>query len=365
MLQPVSYDRTKTNADRYQHSDYFGEMGFNPFSDNEERYGNRQTNWNKLGNAFGGSWQLIKNQFVEQLSSWGDTFSFFGDKKAAFEQADFDEINKQQKDLFNNHPIYETAEQRDGIWNFNTIANTIQQSGYAVGAVAEIAAEEVVLSLLTAATFGGTSEIQAARSLKLASSIGRVLRKTERLGESLNTANKFRKMYEGFKTINPVGNTVEYLASLKAIRRANEIGYGASKLGTLRTISKGVGALYRDVRVFNAAISEAKAEAAFTYQNLKDTLTERYKNEHGGNEPSGQDVQDIHDAAMGAAQTNGVANTYLIMFSNQLFEGNVMKGFSGLSRMEESASRGILRLGDKTAEKMGIKFVNAAENKWL
>ncbi|HEY4062323.1 MAG TPA: hypothetical protein VGM30_10505 [Puia sp.] len=366
ILQPVGYDADALNADRYRKSDYFGQLGFNPFSNNEERYGDRQSNFNKLGSAFGGAWQLIKNQFVEQAGSWGDTLNFFKDNKSAFEESDFDEINKHQRELFTDHAIFETAAQRDSIWNFNTIANTIQQSGYAVGAISEIAAEELALSLLTAATFGGTSELQVARSAKLAASVGGVLRKTEQLGEALNTASRLRKVFETVNKVNPLlDNTLEFAANLKNISRAENIAAGGSKLGNLRTAARGFGAFYRDVREFNAAVAEAKSEAASSYQDLKSVLTTQYKKDHDGNDPVGTDAQKIQDTAMGAAQTNGVSNTYLIMLSNKIGMGNIMGGFKGLKDLEESAESGILRFSEKQAAKTGVKLADAASNKWL
>lgn len=366
LLQPVGYDRDATNEDRYRNSSYYGELGFNPMSNNEERYGLRQTNWNKLGNAFGGMWQLVKNQFVEQTGSWGDTLNFFKDQRGAFEQADFDEINKQQKDLLNNNPIFETAAQRDSLWNFNTIANTIQQSGYAVGAISEIAAEELAMSLLTTATFGATSELQAARTARLAASIGSVMRRTEQMSEGMNTVSRLRKVLETINKVNPLlDNSLAFASNLKSIARIDRIAFGGSKLATARTVARGFGSLYRDVREFNAAIAEAKAEAAGSYQDLKTVLTDEYRKGHNGQDPKGPDAQKIEDTAMGAAQTNGVANTWLILLSNKIGMGNIMRGFKGLRAIEESAENGILKLGIRGAEKTGVRLADAASNKWL
>src|SRR5574343_581940 len=365
MLQPIAYDPVATNADRYRNSDYFAELGFNPFSNNEERCGLRQTNWNKLGNAFGGMWGLMKNQFVEQATSWGDTFSFFKNNSSAFEQADMEEISRHQRELMNNNPIFETQAQRDGIWNFNTIANTIQQSGYAVGAIAEIAAEELALSALTAATFGAAGELQAARSLQLAAKLGNVLRKTQKLEETVNSANKLRKVFQGINRVNPFGdNSLMFLANLKNISRADQIAYGGSKLATARTAARGFGSFYRDVREFNAAIAEGKAEAAGSYQDLKATLTADYFT-RTGKAPEGAEAERIEKLALEAAQTNGVANTYLIMLSNKIGLNNVMSGFKPLRQLSTSIGNGILDVGEKSAAKTGVRFVNAADNKWL
>lgn len=370
MLQPVAYDYDVTNPERYQKDKHFAELGFNPFADNEERYGLRQTNWDKTKNAFGGSWSLIKNQFMEQATSWGDTFSFFGDNKSAFQQNDFEEINRQQKEMSINNPIFETEAERNGIWNFNTIANTIQQSGYAVGAIAEIAAEEAALSALTAVTFGSAGELQAARTAQLASKLGNVLRKTQKLEESINGASKLRKVFssigEGINKVNPIGdNTLSFLANMKNINRVDQIAQGGRAAGNLRTAARGFGSFYRDVREFNAAIAEAKAEAAGSYQDMKQLLTDQYKSNNNGKAPSAETAKEIEEYAMKAAQTNGVANTYLIMLSNKIGMGNVMSGFKPLRDITESVGNGILKTTMKVEGKVIPRLVDAADNKWL
>lgn len=364
-LNPLPYDAQATNAERYQKSDYFGQLGFNPFRDNEENYGLRQTLGNKLKNAFSGAWDLIKNQFVEQATSWGDTLDFFKNNKSAFEQSDFDEINKQQQDLYNRNPIFETQAQKDGVWNWNTLASTIQQSGYALGAIAEITAEELAMSALTALTFGATGEAQVARTAQLATKMGNVLRKTEQLGETLNSTSRLRKVFEGFQKVNPfIDNTLEFATNFKNISRMDKIAYDGSKLANLRTAARGFGAVYRDAREFNVAIAEAKAEAASSYKDMKDLLTQQYQNTYH-KDPIGDDANRIENAATQASQTNGVANTYLIMLSNKIGMGNVMGGFKPLRALEQSAERGIIEVGEKTALKTGAKFLDASSNKWM
>jgi len=310
MLRPIGYDPIATNKDRYTNSEYFGQLGFNPFSNNEEIYGNAQGNLNKLKNAFVGMGQLAWDQAVDQFKSWGDTFDVLGsqDISEAFKQAEMEEISRRQNAMFNANPIFETQADRESVFNFNTIATTLQQSGYAVGAMAEIAAEEVALSYLTAATFGGAAELQAARSMKLASNIAKAARRTTELAESIHTTSNMRKVFNAVnkvtKLVNPVDNVMDFASSFKALSRADELAQGVGTAARLRTAARGFGALYRDVREFNLAVSEAKAEAAGTYSELSQSMSDNFETNYG-RKPTDLELKDINEQALKGAQANG------------------------------------------------------------
>lgn len=379
MLQPIAYDPVETSRDRYVNSDYFAELGFDPFRNNEELYGQRQTRMNKLANAFSGMGSLAYDQFVEQASSWADTFNVMGDMtdgdfsmRAAFQQAEMEEISKRQTALFNANPIFETQADREGIWNFNTIANTIQQSGYAVGAIAEIAAEEAALSGLTALTFGGTAELQAARTAKLAMNIGKAARRTEELVNATQKASALRGIWNGVlrtgefvgKNLMPLGNTIDFAQDFNRLRRVDDIAMGGAK-AMLRTTARGFGAFYRDVRELNMAISEAKAEAAGTFTEMQGRLEDRFTTENG-REPNDVERESIRSEALRAAQANGAINSYLIMLTNKVAFGNILKGFGSVRYMlDDDFAKGLVMLGEKDAAKIGKKFIEAADNRWL
>ena len=371
MLRPIGYDPIATNRDRYVKSDYFGELGFNPFSNNEEIYGNAQSNFNKLKNAFTGMGALAWHQAVDQFKSWGDTFDVLGsqDISEAFKQTELEELSRKQNEMMNANAIFETQSDRDSIFNFNTIANTVQQSGFAVGAVAEIAAEEAALTYLTAVTFGGSSEIQAARTLKLASNIGKAAKRTAELSESINSASKMRKAFNAVQKatnlVNPLDNVMDFASSFKAVRRADELAFGATGLSKARTAARGFGALYRDVREFNLAVSEAKAEAAGTYTELSDQMSANFEQTYG-RKPTDIELKDIQDEALRGAQANGAANTALILMSNKIAFGNILKGFKPLRyMMDEDIMKGLAVVGDKDALKIGKKVIEASDNRWL
>lgn len=113
----------------------------------------------------------------------------------------------------------------------SNFATSIQQSGYAIGAFLEIAAEEFALSTLTTATFGGASEIQALRTLQLSSKIGKVINRTRELEKSLQGVSTVRKIFNSSvgRLINPLRETTNFALDFNKFRRVDELAFGAAK----------------------------------------------------------------------------------------------------------------------------------------
>jgi hypothetical protein len=276
----------------------FQNIGVFPGIDVEETYGTAQTNWNKLSNAVFGAGSLAVNQAVDQLTSWTDTLDMFKDQsfEAPFKQAELEAINQWQNDFTNKYHIFQTQEDRNTFFNMSNFANTIQQSGYAIGAFLEIAAEEFALSALTAATFGGASEIQAIRTLKLSANIGKVINRTRELEKSLQGVSTVRKIFNSSvgRLINPLRDTTEFALNFNKLRRVDELAFGASK-GIERTAARGFGAFYRDLRMYNAGITEAKATVAPEMTEMYDSAIEDYKKNNNGQEPSDEKKKEFKD----------------------------------------------------------------------
>lgn len=365
---PTFFDYKETGAAMYKGANQFQQYGLQFDGSNEETYGKLQTGWDRTTRALGGAWALTKNQFTEQLSSWGDTFNFLKDNKSAFEKSDMDEINQQQSDLQDKYRIFHTAKDDSTIFNWANLADTVQQSGYALGAMTEVLAEEAALSALTAITLGGASVLEAARSAGNAVTLGRMFKKVAEFGQVTNEVGRARKIFNSINEVNPFfDNSLHFMLDAKNLHRTSEVAGESAPL--LRTIGKGFGAFYRDMREVNAAVAEAKAEAAGTNQDITKQLTNQYRKDNG-KDPLGDALAQINETAMKAAQTDGIWNTYLIMTTNKIGMGNIMSGIKPLRALEEITADKILTLSDKAALKAGggttmSKIVDATENKWL
>ena len=365
---PVKFSAEDTGLDMYKGAEQFKAIGINLDGNNEENYGQLQTGWDRTKRALGGIWALTKNQFVDQATSWGDSFSFLKDNKSAFEKSDMEEINKKQKELQDQYHIFHTAKDDATLFNWANLAETIQQSGYALGAMAEVTAEEFAMSALTAVTFGAAAPLEVVRTAANATSIAKMLKRVTELGNVTNDIGRARKVFNTINAVNPfLDNSLRFALDYKSIRTASEVA-GESMAG-LRTLGKGFGAFYRDVREVNAALSEAKSEAAGTHQQLTKQLTDKFQKENGV-PPTGQDLEQINTLAMKAAQTDGIWNTYLIMTTNKIGMKNIMEGFKPLRDLGEVAVKDIIELSDKAALRKGKglvmeKLVDATSNKWM
>lgn len=337
-------------------SDYFQDIGVFPGIDVEETYGTAQTNWNKISNAIVGAGSLAANQIKDQFLSWGDTIDMFkGD--SPFKQSELEAINDWQNDFNNKYHIFQTQEDRNTFWNVSNFSNMIQQSGYAIGAVLEIAAEEFALSALTAATFGGASEIQAARSMQLAGRIGKVIGKTRQLESTLQNPNALRKIFNNSvaKFVN-LTDTGTFLTSLGRTAAIDQRAFGAAT-GALRTTARGFGAFYRDMRMINAGITEAKATVAPVMAEAYEMAVEEYKKVNGF-EPSEELKQKLKQKAFETVQTEGAVQAAWIALTDKVAFDGILRSFKATRFLDDDlVAKGIFTNTKKAIKEGGDLFV--------
>lgn len=339
-------------------SKYFEQYGVVPGMDVEEFYGSVQTNWDKLTNAFVGGGVLAANQFKEQLLSWGDTISIFGGN-SPFKQEELEEINKWQNNFTNKYHIFQTQEDRNTFFNMSNFSNMIQQSGYAVGAVLEMAAEEIALSALTAVTFGGASEIQAARTLQLASKLGKTVEKTRQLEKTLQGVSTIRKLYNSSlgKIVNvPLGNIASFGSNFNKLRRVDQMTNASTALA--RTASRGFGAFYRDLRMANAGITEAKATVAPVMEDTYQALVDDYRTAYGV-EPDNAKKEELKKIAFNAAESEGATQAVWIALTDKIAFDGILKSFRGSKYLDDGlAAQGIFKNTKSAIAKGEDQFVS-------
>jgi hypothetical protein len=331
-------------------SENFDTIGVFPGLDVEETYGTAETNWEKISKGVVGAGILATHQFADQLLSWGDTAGMFAGN-TPFKEAEFDAINQWQNDFDNKYHIFQTQEDRNTFFNMSNFASTLQTSGYGIGAILEIAAEEIALSALTAATFGATSEIQAARTIQLGFKLGKVIKNTRNLEKSLQGTNTLRKIFNSSfaKFINPLDNITDFATTASVAARADRRVYGATT-GALRTTARGFGAFYRDLRMLNAGITEAKATVAPTMNQAYEMAVEEYKKINNA-EPSEDIKKNLKQKALEAVQIEGAVQAAWIALSDKVSFGGVLNKFKGLRFLDD----GLVAKGIFTNTKSAIK----------
>ena len=334
----------------------FEKIGIFPGLNVEETYGNAETNWDKLvtKGLVGGSVLAVK-QFTDQLTSWKDTIGMFsGDNP--FKQSELEAINQWQNTYENKYHIFQTQEDRNTFFNISNLANTVQQSGYAIGAILEMAAEEYALSALTAATFGGTSEIQAARTLQLASRIGKVATRTREVEKTLQNTNVLRKIFNSGagRFINPLAGTTEFITGFNKFKRADELAFGSNAV--YRTTARGFGAFYGDLRMINAGITEAKSTVAPTMVSMYDAAIEDYKSQNNGAEPSEGQKEKLKKEAFKSVQVEGAVQAVFIALTDRVAFDGVLKNFKSTRFLDDGlAAKGIFK-NTESAIKAGEEY---------
>lgn len=322
---PNSFDPDREGLTRFQSSDYFGDLGFVAGQNNEELYGQVQTTGDIMSNAFAQMWGLTKYQFKDQLLGWGRLFDFnpVGE--------DMEEVNQGLDDIMNKNPIFMTEQSKNSTFNWAKFGNIVGQSGFTLGAVGEILFEELILTAGTTLTGGALAPLQAARTAQLTGKLAAVFSK--RAGQALLEANRvsdavldvdkarniFKRMTAKAADYTPFTNTLQF--GSKGLR-AGETGLAAT--------ARGFGAFYRDLREANAAFTEARAESAGTYVEMKEQLFDQYA-EKNGRQATGE-VENIDRIAKEAAHANFLSNAIIIGASNKIQFDNLFKGFKGATK---------------------------------
>ena len=175
---PVFFDWDRSQADRYVNSRHYKSLGFNPNlgEENEYRYGRAQTWGDVWSNGLTGMVKLAGNTFIEGWKGWGymadaigsaDMSKLYGSPEHLLEQ------DKETKDIMNKYAIFETPESKEGIFNKSMFGTMLQQSGFAVGTIAQFLSEELL-------TMGLSTQFSLAKlGIKEAAWMGKIVKVEE------------------------------------------------------------------------------------------------------------------------------------------------------------------------------------------
>jgi hypothetical protein len=319
-IAPIRFDWDKSNADRYVQSNYYKELGFDPFSaDNEEKYASRQTMGDIMGNAFAGSWKLGSQTFVDGWKGWGRAFDalFSWDASKLMGSAEsLAELHKEQEAIMNKYAIFMSKEAEESIFSRQFFGNMIQQGGFMMGAMAQFLSEEMLT--LGAAKFlkpivGGAS---MARTMKKMYDVAENTKDLKRIGDTWTQSAFINSAYKAMKSAIPMANTASKM------KGAYNAGAGVKQLAYI-----GVGGLKRAFSEANLAMTEARMEAAGTYGDLKERMMDQYESRHGY-KPTGAELDKIEGLAQSAAWTNFKVNSAVLGVMNRIQFDNVFSKFN-------------------------------------
>tara|TARA_R110000868_G_scaffold22088_8_gene90902 strand:+ start:2040 stop:8885 length:6846 start_codon:yes stop_codon:yes gene_type:complete len=376
-IKPYTYNAGKDSHAFYDRYHAFGqktfdEIGFSPFKNNDAAF-NAQTSWldRTQRSVVHGFAPLFATGFVSGPKSLGRML-----------QGDFSDDPEDAAKYARAAAIAQDTSGGFGAF-FN---NTLMNFGYSAGIMSEAIVEELAISAATggiggALNFGrfASKMARGARGIKGFNTIVDAASGINKSLKSLTNINKAREFFNAAKIgaaletrvgkaatsiakfANPAENLVE--TGFDIAKNAKQLqGWNKFQNATFKT----AGALYRDVRNINMALSEARLEGGFQRNDLYTQLRNDYKSKHNGAEPSEAMDEAFKREAGEASKDSMLANTLLIFASNKVTFGNIMNPKTGLARMmakkvtdvkKMAAGRTIREFTEKTLKTTGKKLL--------
>jgi hypothetical protein len=346
-----------SDFERYEQSDDFQTFGYVPSlgSEQEYRYGRAMTWGDTVGKALAGGGALALDTFVEGWKGWGrmaealftwDASKLYGSEEERYQ------IAKEQEAIFNKYAIYNTSESEDSLLNRQFFGNMLQQTGFTVGALGQMALETYLTGGFAKAISAAVGGIGKARTLKTAVNVAELVNDARKVQKIISNTQRVQTALKNIpRTIVPLYGTVDDMV------RAGKAGAGAVQLGMLLG-----GGIKRELSIFNMARSEAIFEAASTYKEMEDKLTREFV-ERNGREPNPTELEAIRKSADDASSDNFYTNTGILTVMNRIQFGNMFKSFSGTRKL---FSEGLTPFADdvfKVSGKVGGKTLTKVYEK--
>ena len=312
--------------DRYAaHSD-FKKLGFSPFRDNESLYNANSSWWNEMGRAHGEFATLVGLGFKDAFG-FGDLTDM--ETAAKFEKA-----------------MAIGTSTKGGIGGFTT--NLFLNSGYTVGIMAELAAEEIAmaaaefgLGVATGASLGTASPLtlpamgvigarMGTKAVSAFNKIGKAWGAAKNIGKALDNLkdiNKARGFFykAGAKTLdvlNPLENTVDFFKNMDNMGDISKV---------MKT-AKGFGEFYKDIRNVRLAYGEGALEGGMVRNQITRDLISEFEATHD-RPMTDAEAAKIHMAAKVAGTNTALVNMPLILLSNKMtFDGLVRGKFKNMGQ---------------------------------
>jgi len=376
-ITPYTYNAGKNSHAFFKRYAAFGqetfdEIGFSPFKDNDAAF-NAQTSWldRTERSVVHGFAPLFATGFVSGPKSLGRMLKgdFNDDPEDAAKYAEAAAI---------------AQDTSGGFGAF--VNNSLMNFGYSAGIMVEAIAEELALSAATGGVGGalnlGRFASQLGRGARGIKGLNTVIDTTSSLGKSIKSLTNINKAREFFnaakigaaldtrvgkaatsiaKFANPAENLLE--TGFDIAKNAKQLqGWNRFQNATFKT----AGALYRDVRNINMALSEARLEGGFQRNEVYTQLRNDYKAKHNGAEPPESVDNAMKQEAALASKDSMLANTLLIFASNKVTFGNIMNPKTGLARMmakkvadvkKMAAGRTIREFTESTLKSTGKKLL--------
>ncbi len=319
------------NADKFltYNSKTYGKLGFDPFKDNDKLYNNK-THWSEdVERAWHGMAKLAGVGFQ-------DTFGF-GLMAGKDNWKNFEEV------------MQNYSSTRGGYTQF--WSNTMLSSGYTMGIIGAIAAEELALAVTTAGLgnvgSSGLLATQLGKAFNKLESVGSSSRLLERVSElgHIDDAAKWYSLKSLGKTaikgLNPVGESMDFLSNLNKM----------DNLNSWQKLATGAGAVARDARKMYMTHSESNLEAEMARNEFVDKKIEEAYKANGGQALSDFDVARIQKDGDNVFKSTYNGNLGLIYATNAVTFDNMFKSMRFNAKMFD-LPKNVFKIGLSDAGKV-------------
>jgi len=166
------------------------------------------------------------------------------------------------------------------------------------------------------------------------------------VGVQLGKASLYlNKLFAGTNKVDRV------LDLARAAGKSEKTLLNIQRLGELAAATKLNNGFRYGMSIYGSARTEAAIEARESYRTIKEHLTEQYKLDNYGEEPTPEAIQQIEEYATDAMNTRFGINMALLTVSNAVQFGNLFKSFTGAQKGVTSST-----LDDfGSAGKIGLK----------
>jgi len=326
--------------DRFYAHPLFKKLGFDPFRDNEAAYNEQSTPWQEFSRGMSQWAGLVSLGAKDMVQEIADPFSLSADKVNAADMNRRMEIGSSSK---------------GGVTG--QLTNFALNTGYTIGIIAEMGAEELGMASLDVLSEGRLSDKLFPR---MASRFNQSAKDIEEGGKAIAEIENFSKAKDLFGQ-SRVSKFAQHMlpfehssAAIKDIMGGVKMTeQGEKALTTFAKAKMSAGALWRDAREIRAVTSESRLEGGTTYNDTRQDLLNHFYEEHGRAPESDEEMKDIESRAVNAARADILGNVGLIYATNKFALETALKGFTPL---EKSAKQAITEISWRVIDKPGAKL---------
>ena len=340
---PIYANQRSINFDKVYASDVFSDIGFTPYADMDKVLNANESNADYLSRALPQAQRLFRSGRFSSYRSVADIFDgdylSSPDLEGAFVMEDAMRIG---------------GSTTGSIGGF--LGNTALNWSYSAGIIYQIALEEVVaagVAALGAIPSGGSSLAgfsaltlkNLAQLTRIPQTIARGFKASQNLFRNFNNIRYAKDFYdvarlgksfaiEGAHLITP-----ELAHTIKNWKTTGNTFQNAYNIGKNTEV---FGAFYRDMRMYNAALAEAKMEAGLVYNTVMDNGMKYANYENQGKGITSEQMLDIQRSASEASWKTLAPNFAVIAASNRIVFKNVFGSWA--KKLNKGTSRTLQRV---------------------